>query len=241
MVELSTTTHQLQLQHGAMDVHVVMPSVVKSPVPLVIVIHDILGFNDDTRRIAWRLTSGPMGLAVVAPDLYQGLGPKPICVVKTLASLKRKEGITFDRLRAVQAWSSSIPEIDGQRVAVVGFCMGGGFALLYSNEAEVSVVAPFYGDVPLVASELKNICPVVGGYGERDAIFGPEGHRLVSHLQSLSVPHDVKFYPDAGHSYMNQLKGMAKLARWTPMRGAFDETAAEDSWQRVFRFFEKHL
>ena len=155
--------------------------------------------------------------------------------------MKRQQGVTFERLRILQQWLINLPQVNIDRVAVVGFCMGGGFALLYGNEAEVSVVAPFYGDVPADSMDLKNICPVVGGYGERDAIFAPQGHRLKSQLEALSVEHDLVFYPDAGHSYMNQLKGVAKLGRWTPMRAQYNEPAAEDSWRRVFEFFDKYL
>jgi carboxymethylenebutenolidase len=96
--------------------------------------------------------------------------------------------------------------------------LGGGFALFYCNEAEVSVVAPFYGDVPANSSDPKNICSVVGSYGEQDAICAPQGHRLKFQRESLSVEHDLVFYPDAGHSYMNRLRGLAKLGTWTPMR-----------------------
>ncbi|MDG1206582.1 MAG: dienelactone hydrolase family protein [Pseudomonadales bacterium] len=90
--------------------------------------------------------------------------------------------------------------------------------MFYCNEAEVSVVAPFYGDVPANSSDLKNICSVVGSYGEQDAICAPQGHRLKFQRESLSVEHDLVFYPDAGHSCMNRLKGLAKLGPWTPMR-----------------------
>ena len=241
MSDLITETHRVPLPSDeVIQVHMVSPAQSQS-VPAVIVIHDILGFNADTRRICERLSTGPMPLVVAAPDLYQGLGPKPICVIKTLTALKRKEGVTFERLRVLHSWLAARPDVDSKRIAVIGFCMGGGFALLYGNEAEISVVAPFYGDVPTDASDLENICPVVGGYGELDAVFAPQGHRLKSHLESLSIPHDVAFYPDAGHSYMNQLTGAAKLGRFSPMRAAYNEAAAEDSWRRIFDFFSKHL
>ena len=240
--KLTIETAGLSLDAAStMDVHLVQPKKADGPVPAVIVIHDILGFNEDTRRICQVLANGPMPLVVSAPNLYQGLGPKPICVIKTIRTLKRGSGVTFDRLRQVQAWLTTMEQVDAQKVVVVGFCLGGGFALLYAAQSDVAVVAPFYGDVPIAASDLQNLCPVVGGYGERDAIFAPQGHRLVSHLTALNIEHDVQFYPGTGHSYMNKLKGLAKVARFSPMRAEYNEAAANDSWKRVFEFLERHL
>ncbi len=242
MRELSEETAAISCDDTpSMDVHLVTPQQADAPIPTAIVIHDILGLNQDTKRICRLLAQGPMPLLVAAPDLYQGLGPKPICVIKTIRTLKRGKGVTFDRLQRVQQWLSTLSQADASRTVVMGFCLGGGFALLYSAQADVSVVAPFYGDVPQTATELQSLCPVVGGYGQRDAIFAPQGERLQSHLAELGVEHDVKLYPDAGHSYMNQLQGFAKLARFSPMRAEYNESAAQDSWSRVFSFLERHL
>ena len=224
-----------------MDALVVKPAAAREKLPLVMIIHDILGFNDDTVRIAKRMVAGPMPLIAVAPNLYQGLGPKPLCVIKSMRSLRRREGVIFDRLSATQETLAAAADVDASRVAVIGFCIGGGFALMYAVQAQLRVVAPFYGDVPRDAAELEGICPVVGGYGERDKMFASHGHRLVEHLNTLEVVHDVKFYDDAGHAYMNQLTGMAQLGRYSPMHSQYDVKASDDSWERIFRFLGQHL
>ena len=57
------------------------------------------------------------------------------------------------------------------------------------------------------------------------------------------MPHDVKIYPDVGHSYMNDFGDgvMASVMRRTPMHAGYDEAASEDSWRRMVDFFGKHL
>ena len=87
------------------------------------------------------------------------------------------------------------------------------------------------------------LCPVVGGWGKTDLIYGHHGERLASHLDALGVEHDVKTYPDVGHSYMNNHDSFIfrELGDHSPLRSKYNETAAEDSWQRVFSFFEKVL
>ena len=126
---------------------------------------------------------------------------------------------------------------------MMGFCMGGHFALLYAARAPVDVVAPFYGGVPRNADEISTVCPVVGGWGKTDKVYGHHGERLVRHLDTLGVEHDVKIYPDVGHSYMNNHDSFIfrELGDYSPLRSKYNEAAAADSWQRVFKFFERVL
>jgi carboxymethylenebutenolidase len=120
--------------------------------------------------------------------------------------------------------------------------MGGGFALLYAVRAPMGVAAAFYGDVPKTADGLRGICPVLGGYGGRDRMYGPNGDRLEKLLTELGVDHDVKTYPDAGHSFMSQNSGiLPAIGRMIPMKAGYNHDAAEDSWTRIEAFFAKHL
>jgi carboxymethylenebutenolidase len=121
--------------------------------------------------------------------------------------------------------------------------MGGGFALLYATRAPLQVAGAFYGDVPKTIEELRGVCPILGGFGGRDRIFAPQGERLERLLTELGVPHDVKTYPDAGHSYMNKHEPgvMTTLGAWGPMAAGFDPQAEADSWRRIEAFFGEHL
>ncbi len=210
------------------------------PRPAVIVIHEIFGLNGDIRRIAGRFAD--LGYVALAPDLYDTGGPRVLCVLRTMLALRRHEGPAFADLEAARTFLAARPEVDATRTGVVGFCMGGGFALLYALRAPLKVAGNFYGDVPSTAEELGGVCPVLGGYGGRDRMFAAQGRRLEAHLTTLGVPHDVKIYPDAGHSYMSPHTGaLATLAAWGPLAAAFDPAAEADSWARIETFFRAHL
>jgi carboxymethylenebutenolidase len=210
------------------------------PRPAVIVIHEIFGLNEDIRRITGRVAD--LGWVALAPDLYDTAGPRVVCVARALMALRRADGPAFADLEAARAWLASRPEVDAARTGVVGFCMGGGFALLYAVRAPLGVAGVFYGDVPRTADALRGICPVVAGYGGRDRLFAAQGERLERHLAALGVPHDVRVYPDAGHSFMSRHEGLlATLAAWGPMKVGWNAVAEADSWSRLEAFFREHL
>ena len=208
--------------------------------PGVIVIHEIFGLNDDIRRIAGKFAD--LGYTALAPDLYDAPGPRIICIARTLMTLNRGTGAAFADLDAARKFLQQQPNVDASKIGVVGFCMGGGFALLYAVRAPMGVAAAFYGDVPKSADGLRGICPVLGGYGGKDRMFAQQGERLERLLTELNVDHDVKIYPEAGHSFMSQNSGvLASIGAISPMKAGYNDPAAKDSWHRIETFFAKHL
>ncbi len=213
------------------------------PWPGVLVLHEIMGLNEDMDRIAQRFADE--GFAALAPNFF-GEGFRPFCILRTIAELrgseKAKPGGPFEILSAAESCLATQVGVDATRIGAVGFCMGGGFAVLHAARSEIGVVGTFYGDVPAQAEDLEGVPPLVGGYGAKDRIFGPGAERLQAHLAALDVPHDVRVYPTAGHSYMSPHKNwIARLGALGPMKVGYDEDAAEDSWDRMLRFFREHL
>ncbi len=213
------------------------------PAPAVIVISELFGLNDDIRRIARRFTES--GYVALAPDLHDTGGPRLYCIAKTMRALRSGRGAAFDDLEAAQSWLSARPGVDADRIGVAGFCMGGGFALLYAARASLQAAATFYGIVPKEQADLEGVCPVLGGYGALDSQLASMPDRLRGHLDGLGVPHDVKLYEQAGHSFMNQHGGiLGKLTGVWPMNRLhveYNEAAAEDSWRRLIGFFDQHV
>jgi carboxymethylenebutenolidase len=216
---------------------------VQAPKPAsgVVVIHEAIGLNDDIRRIAARFADA--GYPTVAPDFLAGLGPMPFCMARFARGIGRvRIGRPYRQLAAAEDWLRRRPEVAGAPIGVAGFCMGGGFALLHAAGADIAVVAPFYAVVPKDADALAGVCPVVASYGGRDRIFGAGEGPLVATLTRLDVDHDVKTYPEAGHSFMNRHgRRMTAVERRLPTHGGYVEPAADDAWQRTLAFFGRYL
>jgi carboxymethylenebutenolidase len=205
--------------------------------PGVVVIHEAFGLTESIRQQADRLAS--QGYLAFAPDLYGGKSWVR-CIRGAIQQLRAKSGPAFTAIEAARAWLASRPECSGT-TGVIGFCLGGGFALLCAPRDGFAAVSVNYGDVPADAeTALEGACPVVGSFGARDPMGVKPPNRLEQALTSLGVPHDIKVYPGAGHRFMN--KPPAPLA---PLAGAvrmgYSETAAEDAWRRIFAFFDEHL
>lgn len=219
----------------------VRPSVQGGPWPGLLVLHEMVGFRDaGIRQIAKRFADE--GYVALIPSLYDRPGSAPLCILRTLRSLRKGRGQGFRDLEAARNWLAGLPEVDQARIGVAGFCLGGGFALLYAVRAPVGVAAVFYGSVPHTADELRGVCPVVASYGDRDLVFRAKGRKLERHLEEIGVPHDVRTYPNAGHAFMDQPQGLlAWILRISPFRVAHDAEASEDSWRRMLAFFDEHL
>ena len=206
------------------------------PFPAVLVIHEMLGLNADMRRIARRFADH--GYLAACPDLMAA-GSRIGCVLSAMRSLRRGQGPQVEQLTA--ALDALRRRADTAGVGVAGFCMGGGFATLLATHTTLDAAAVFYGDLR-PKEEFASACPIVAGYGARDRQFGSKGQRLEAYLAGHGIPHDVRTYADAGHSFMSEAisKPLALLVRpW--MLVEYNEAAAEDSWRRMLAFFGEHL
>jgi carboxymethylenebutenolidase len=205
------------------------------PWPGVVVLHELFGLTDDIRAQADRFAAN--GYLAVAPDLY-AWGNTARCLVSTMRTLFTGRGRALDDIQDARAFLANRADCTG-KVGVIGFCMGGGLAVL-AAPAGFDVAAPNYGDVPKDAErKLEGACPMVASYGGKDRRLRGTAERLDAALSVLGLEHDVKEYPDAKHGFLFAHHGFA--ARAEPWLVEFDPAAADDAWQRIFTFFSTHL
>lgn len=210
------------------------------PWPGVVLVHEAYGVTDVMRRQVDHLAS--LGYLALMPDLYAQGGARR-CLVATFRALRSGEGRAYVDIDTARRFLLARPDCNG-KVGILGFCMGGGFALMAASGHGFDAVSSNYGMLPSDEDALVHACPVVGSYGGRDRSLPGAAAKLEARLERAGVPHDVKEYPDAGHSFLNDAESGPAAMRAITRRvmGAGPEPAsAADAWQRIDAFFREHL
>jgi carboxymethylenebutenolidase len=200
------------------------------PFPGVVVIHEIVGLNENIKDVTRRLARA--GYAALAVDLFAGRGNRTLCMWRLMASQIRNspQGRSVSELRAALSYLAAQPGVDDARLGAVGFCLGGGYAIAWAcGDERLKAIAPFYGMRTTPLRALERSCPVVGSYPDHDFSTSTAA-KLEQRLTRYGVAHDIKVYAGAQHSFFND--------RYP---AHYNAAASEDSWRRVLAFFDEHV
>jgi carboxymethylenebutenolidase len=233
----------IQTAYGEMPVYVAAPGT-GGPWPGVVVVHDFGGMGQDLRNQADWLAS--QGYLAAAPDLYYW-GSRLRCLWTIMREIGAGSGRTFDDIECVRGWLARHSECTG-KIGVIGFCMGGAYAVALAPAHGFSASSVNYGGCPKDAQvALAGACPIVGSFGGRDR--SPMGRsaapRMETALTALGIDHDVKVYPDAGHGFINDpdpadaTPFLIFLAKISGTR--YHDASATDARRRITAFFDEHL
>jgi carboxymethylenebutenolidase len=209
------------------------------PRPAVVMIHEIFGLDEVMRGHADRLAG--FGYLTLAVDLFSA-GSTARCLVATMTAMMRGRGRAFADISAAHDYLADSPECTG-KIGVIGFCIGGGFALLTANNG-FDAAAVNYGQLPRHLDEaVAGACPIVGSYGGRDPSLRGAARRLDAALDKAGVTHDVKEYAAASHAFLNDAEAGPRVLRpFLRVAGIGPESeSAKDAWDRIERFFATHL
>jgi carboxymethylenebutenolidase len=209
------------------------------PWPAVVMIHELFGLDDVMRGHADRLAG--LGYLTLAVDLFSA-GGAARCLVTTMTAMIRGHGRAFADIRAARDYLAASSDCTG-KIGVIGFCMGGGFALLTAGDG-YDAASVNYGQLPPHLDEtLAGACPIVASYGGRDRSLRGAAGRLEAALDKAGVIHDVKEYPAASHAFLNDAEtGPRALRPLLRVAGIGPEPeSAKDAWGRIERFFSTYL
>jgi carboxymethylenebutenolidase len=231
VAELVTEPVQFTSDQFTIKAFLARPSA-RGQLPAVIIIHEWWGLNDHIKEIAQRFARE--GYAALAPDLYSRLGYKVTKDANEAANLMNalsSQAVLLD-LNAATMSLKQQPFVDPQRIGIIGFCMGGTFALTQAtHNSDLKASVQFYGKVPPIETLNYLLCPVLYHYGAKDGwVTRQEVDRLKEGLEKYGKPGEVIIYPDAGHAFFNDTRP-----------DAFRPDEAKQAWQRTLQFFGEHL
>ena len=199
----------------------------------VVVVHEITGRQPEIDLVVERFAAA--GYAGVAPDLFaQGFVR---CVARAIRDSGTGKGPQFDQLRRARAWLAERAGIAESRVGIVGFCLGGGFAL--AAGPGWGPVSANYGFVP-TDEALAAGGPVIACYGGKDRMMRNEPPKLRERLDAVGREGEVHVFPSVGHSFLTEGSHW-----WSGMARRFDighdAVVAEEAWARILAFFDERL
>ena len=205
------------------------------PHPGVALIHH--GYLDDwVQDMVQRVSEA--GYAVVAPDLHHRVDPNVNEVMGRVREL-RDYNIIKDVNATIELFRSH-PAVLGDRIGIMGFCLGGRIAyIMAAVNSSLKAAAAFYpgnimvarDDGPSPFDRTANIgCPVIGFFGQDDPNPNPDHmNKLDAELTRHGKVHEFHTYAGAGHSF-----------QWNGNEN-YRAEASKDSWERLLAWFQKHL
>lgn len=237
-LEKSPRHHEwVKVKHDGREVncYITYPEV-KDKAPVIIVIHEIFGLTDWARGVTDQLAEA--GYIAIAPDLISGMAPggggtaelgSSDSATKLVSGLPPAQ-VTAD-LSAVADYASRLPAANG-KIAVVGFCWGGGQSFRYAtNNRELKAAFVFYGTPPDEADIARINCPVYGFYAGNDARVTKTVPKATELMKENKKIYEPVIYEGAGHGFMR--------AGEAPDASPANKKARDEAWVRLKDLLKK--
>jgi len=202
----------------------------KGPFPGIIVIHEYWGLNDWVKEQASKLAD--QGYVALAIDLYRG---KVATTPDEAHEIMR--GVPEDRakrdLHAAFEFLKSQTNVKKDRIASIGWCMGGGYSLdVALQEPTLAADVINYGHLAVDAESLKKInASILGIFGGKDRGIPVEDvKKFEQQLKQMGKKVEIVIYPDAGHAFENPNN-----------KEGYRSDDAADAWKRTLDFLKRTL
>ena len=228
----------LQVGSDPMELYVATPD--QEPRGAVMVLQEAFGVNDHIRDICQRFAA--VGYVAAAPHLFHRCGDPELGYEDMQEVMPFIMQLQADQIEAdIEATLGHLASIgfETQRVAAIGFCMGGSIAFVAGCYWRLGAAVSFYGGgisqsrfglPPLIDLAPTLQSPYLGLFGDLDGsipIGDVEGLR--SAVETAAPEAEIVRYPDANHGFH------------CDARSSYHEASAKDAWQRTLAFLEEHL
>ena len=230
---------------GRMPAYLVRPAA-GGPHPAVIVWMEIFGVNAHIRDVAERVARE--GYVALAPNFFHRTAPAievGYDEAGMAAGIAEMQKLTADQMiadaRAALACLRARPDVRGDRIGAMGFCIGGHMTYLTAAETDIAAAASFYGGGIAAPqgpgggpSPIQRTAKIrgrlLGLFGAKDAMIPqPQVDAIRKALADAGTRHEVVVYDGADHGF------------FCDQRATYHEASAKDAWERVKRLFAEEL
>ncbi len=201
--------------------------------PGVVLIQEWWGLVPHITDLADRLAAE--GFTVLAPDLYHGQTTTEPDEAGKLMMAMNIDAASQDMSGAIDHLLG-LESVVGDKVGVIGFCMGGGLALVLAclRPDAIGATVPFYGLIPWPDAQpdySRLDAPVLGHYAAEDGFFTPElVDALQQQLDDLGKQADLEVYPGVDHAFFNDTRPEV-----------YDAEASARAWMQSVGFLHSNL
>jgi len=196
-----------------------LPKTQDRPVPAVVALHGAGGNVSGMERYASALAA--QGFAVYLLHYFDRTGTESADKPAIMRNFPLWMKTLWDAISFVETQ----PQVDRERIALMGFSLGAYLSLANSAiDPRVQVVVEFFGGMPKeMHLFMRRLCPVLILHGEADqTIPVEEAYELQKLLEKKGIPYEIKIYPGTGHGFE-------------------DETIWRDAGLRSMEFLQKYL
>ncbi|HUJ74490.1 MAG TPA: dienelactone hydrolase family protein [bacterium] len=202
----------------------------------IVVIQEIFGVNSHIRSVTERAAEA--GFAALAPDMFWrvrpgielGYTPDDIAKGREVRG-KITEDSAVQDVSAAMGHLAARREMQGHKLAVMGFCWGGLITYLSACRLKPACVSSYYGGgiANFIKEASKITCPILFHFGELDKSIPMDQVNQVKEAMKSHKDATIYTYPTAEHGFH------------CDQRGSYNPEAAKVAWQRSIEFFGKHL
>ncbi len=235
---LKTETVEYKQGDTPLEGYLAYDDAIKGKRPGIVVVHEWKGLNDYAKRRSEELAQ--LGYVAFAADIYgKGVRPQDVSEAAAISGkYKSDRSLLRARVNAALDVLKSQPNVDGSKLAAIGYCFGGTAALeLARSGADIKGVVSFHGGLSSpTPQDAKNIkARILALHGAADPfVKSDEVAAFEKEMKGAGVSYRLIKYPGAMHGFTNpDNKGT------NPPGALYNEAADKASWQEMQKFFKE--